>query len=48
MGALPVMKEVELEVERRRIALPILPTNRAIEILEREPIDTNAIPHITC
>ena len=47
-GALPVMKEVEREAERRKIELVILPTNRAIEILKREPADTNAILHVTC
>ena len=47
-GALPVMKEVEREAERRKIELIILPTNRAIEILKREPADTNAILHVTC
>jgi hypothetical protein len=47
-GALPVMKEVEREAERRKIKLLILPTNQAIEILKRKPVDTNAILHVTC
>lgn len=47
-GALPVMKEVEREAERRKIELVILPTNRAIQILKGEPADTNAILHVTC
>ena len=47
-GALPVMKEVEREAERRKIELVILPTNRAIQVLKREPEDTNAILHVTC
>ena len=47
-GALPVMKEVEREAERRKIELVILPTNRAIQVLKREPADTNAILHVTC
>ena len=47
-GALPVMKEVEREAERRKIELVILPTNRAIQVLMRDPADTNAIQHVTC
>ena len=47
-GALPVMDEVKLEARRRHVQLLILPTARAIEILKREPADTNAILHVTC
>jgi len=47
-GALPVMEEVKREAKRRGIELLILPTNRAIKVLEREAIDTNAILHVTC
>ncbi|MBZ5545284.1 MAG: hypothetical protein LAO07_16655 [Acidobacteriia bacterium] len=47
-GALPVMKEVKAEAERRKIELLILPTARAIEILRDDPAETNAILHITC
>lgn len=47
-GALPVMKEVKLEAERRQIELLILPTAKAIEVLEKDPADTNAILHVTC
>ena len=47
-GALPVMEEVKLEARRRNVQLLILPTVRAIEVLKREPPDTNAILHVTC
>ena len=47
-GALPVMEQVQREAERRKIELVIVPTARAIELLERESADTNAILHITC
>jgi hypothetical protein len=47
-GALPVMDEVKREAERRKIALVVVPTDRAIDILGQEPADTNAILHVTC
>jgi hypothetical protein len=47
-GALPVMKEVKAEAERRKVELLILPTARAIEALRENPAETNAILHITC
>jgi hypothetical protein len=47
-GALPVMKEVEREAERRKVELLLLPTSKAIAFLNEQPEDTNAILHITC
>jgi len=47
-GALPVMAEVKREAKRRKIELLILATVQAIEVLEREPADTNAVLHVTC
>jgi hypothetical protein len=47
-GALPVMGEVKLEAERRKIELLILPTARAIEVLEGDEEGTNAVLHVTC
>ena len=47
-GALPVMKEVQVEAKRRKIELLILPTTEAIEILEKKPRGINAILHVTC
>lgn len=47
-GALPVMEEVKREAKRRKVELLILPTPQAIEALERDPAETNAILHLTC
>jgi len=47
-GALPVMDEVKREARRRKIALVIVPTVRAIELLKEQSADTNAILHVTC
>jgi hypothetical protein len=47
-GALPVMAHVRQEAQRRKIELVIVPTARAIELLEQQPADTNAILHVTC
>ena len=47
-GALPVMEQVKLEAERRKIELVIVPTERAIELLKQQSADTNAILHVTC
>ena len=47
-GKLPVMDEVKLEAERRKIELLIFPTAQAIEALKQDPEDTNAILHVTC
>jgi len=47
-GRLPVMQEVRREAERHKIKLLILPTIEAIEMLNQNPKDTNAILHVTC
>ena len=47
-GRLPIMQEVRREAERHKIKLLVLPTTEAIEVLRREPEDTNAILHVTC
>jgi hypothetical protein len=47
-GALPVMDQVKLEAERRKIELIIVPTARAIELLKQQSADTNAVLHVTC
>jgi hypothetical protein len=47
-GALPVMREVKQEARRREIELIIVPTEEAIEVLEADSEDTNAILHVTC
>ena len=45
---LPVMKDVKREAEERKIELFVLPTAQAIEALNEDIDDTNAILHITC
>lgn len=47
-GRLPVMDEVKREAERRGIKLVILSTAKAIDLLQKDPADTNAILHVTC
>ncbi len=47
-GALPVMEQVKLEAQRRKIELVIVPTVRAIAVLKQQSADTNAILHVTC
>ena len=47
-GRLPVMKEVKREAKRRKVELLVIPTPHAIEVLEREAEETNAILHVTC
>ena len=47
-GKLPVMTEVKREAERRRVELLIVPTMEAIEVLQQDTEDSNAILHVTC
>ena len=47
-GRLPVMQEVRREAECHKIKLLVLPTVEAIEMLNQNPKDTNAILHVTC
>jgi hypothetical protein len=47
-GRLPVMDEVKREAGHRGIKLVIVPTAKAIDLLKKEPADTNAILHVTC
>ena len=47
-GSLPVMEEVRREAKERGVELFVLPTAQAIEMLNRNLDDTNAILHITC
>ena len=47
-GRLPVMNEVKREAERRKVDLVVLPTSRAIDVLNKNPEATNAILHVTC
>ena len=47
-GHLPVMHSVKSEAKIREVELLILPTEKAIEILNTHPKNSNAILHITC
>ena len=47
-GRLPVMQKVEREAGGHKIKLLVLPTIDAVEVLKRDPKDTNAILHVTC
>ena len=47
-GKLPVMDPVKREAERRKIKLVVVPTRKAIEVLEQKSEETNAILHVTC
>ena len=47
-GNLPVMEEVRREAERRKIKLLEMPTVQAIEVLNRNVKNTNAVLHVTC
>ena len=47
-GRLPVMKDVKLEAERRKIEFLMLPTAQAFEVLNRDADATNAVLHVTC
>ena len=45
---LPVMDDVHREARRRKVELVLLPTSKAIELLNGGPKSTNAILHVTC
>ncbi len=47
-GALPVMDEVKREADRRKVELLSLPTSKAINVLNKETKNTNAVLHVTC
>jgi hypothetical protein len=47
-GNLPVMDEVKQEAARRDLELVVLPTAKAIKVLQKASRHTNAILHITC
>ena len=47
-GRLPVMEEVKREAKKRDVELVVLPTAKAINDLNKNPEDTNAILHVTC
>jgi hypothetical protein len=42
------MEQVKQEAARRSVELIVVPTAEAIELLNRQAADTNAILHVTC
>jgi hypothetical protein len=47
-GRLPIMDEVKAEARRREVELVVCPTPEAVEMLQDNPAETNAILHVTC
>jgi hypothetical protein len=47
-GQLPVSSDVQREAERRKIELLMVPTNKAVALLNEQQSHTNAILHLTC
>ena len=47
-ASLPVMDEVRREAKRRKVEIVILPTRDAMQVLNKDSEDTNAILHVTC
>jgi hypothetical protein len=47
-GSLPVMPEVEAEAGRRKVDLVMVPTAKALDVLNESMKDTNAVLHLTC
>ena len=47
-GGLPVMQAVFEEAKRRGVEVTVVRTARAIELLRKADLDTNAVLHITC
>jgi hypothetical protein len=46
-GRLPVMDEVAAEARKRRVELVVGPTPEAVQFLQQNPAETNAILHVT-
>ena len=47
-GSLPVMDDVLREAERRGVEVVATPTKQAMDLLNKDPIKTNAVLHVTC
>jgi hypothetical protein len=47
-GSLPVMPEVEAEARRREVDLVMVPTAKALDVLNESVKHTNAVLHLTC
>ena len=42
------MDEVNREAKRHKVELVILPTREALDVLNKDSEETNAILHVTC
>ena len=47
-GRLPVMDDVKREAKNRGVKLVMLPTAKAIKVLEKHAKKHNAVLHVTC
>ena len=47
-GSLPIMDDVGREASKRNVTLVLLPTAQAVEALNQDHSDANAILHVTC
>ena len=47
-GRLPINTDVQREAERRKVELVMVPTERAVAMLNEQPSHTNAVLHLTC
>ena len=47
-GSLPVMDDVLREAERRGVEVVVTPTKQAMDLLSKDPKETNAVLHVTC
>jgi hypothetical protein len=47
-GHLPVMDEIKAEARKRGIELVMCPTPEAVQLLQNNSAETNAILHVTC
>jgi hypothetical protein len=47
-GSLPVLPDIEEEARRRDVELVMVPTAKAIDVLNEGMKDTNAVLHLTC
>jgi hypothetical protein len=47
-GSLPVLPQIKEEARRRDVQLVVVPTAKAIEVLNEGMKNTNAVLHLTC
>jgi hypothetical protein len=47
-GRLPVSPDVQREADRRKVEVLMVPTEKAVALLNEQPSHTNAALHLTC